>query len=71
MTAGQRLREEGEQRGIQKGKSSLLLGQLRQRFGPEVGAEIERQVATASAQQLDLWGTRILSAASLTEVLAE
>jgi hypothetical protein len=67
MTAGQRLREEGEQRGIQK----LLLRQLRQRFGSQVGAEIERQVATASAEQLDLWGTRILSAATLPEVLAE
>jgi hypothetical protein len=71
MTAGQRLREEGVQRGIQQGKSSLLLGQLRERFGNQVGAEIERQVATASAEQLDLWGTRILSAATLTEVLAD
>jgi hypothetical protein len=71
MTAGQRLREEGERRGIQKGKSSLLLGQLRQRFGNQVGAEIERQVATASAEQLDAWGRRILSAATLAELLAD
>jgi predicted transposase/invertase (TIGR01784 family) len=71
MTAGQRLREEGERRGIQKGKSLLLLGLLRQRFGNQVGVEIERQVATASAEQLDAWGRRILSAATLPEVLAE
>jgi hypothetical protein len=71
MTAGQRLREEGEQRGIQKGKSSLLLHQLRQRFGNQVGADIERHIATASAEQLDLWGTRILSAETIADLLAE
>jgi hypothetical protein len=71
MTAGQRLREEAERCGIQKGKSLLLLGLPRQRFGNQVGAEIERQIATASAKQLDLWGTRILSAATLSELLTD
>jgi hypothetical protein len=36
----------------------------------EVDGEIERRVAAAPAEQLELWGERLLSAATLTELLA-
>src|SRR5262249_6183746 len=36
MTAGERLIQQGEDRGIQKGERALLLRQLRKRFGNQV-----------------------------------
>jgi hypothetical protein len=49
----------------------LLLRLLRQRFGDEVNAHIERCVATASIEQIETWTTRALSAATLAELLAD
>ena len=75
MTAGQRLIEQGVQQGvqqgIQQGERALLLRQLRKRFGNDVDTETERRLATASAEQIVTWGERVLSAATLTELLAD
>jgi hypothetical protein len=49
----------------------VLLRQLRRRFGPEVDSEIERRVATAPAEHVEIWAERVLSAATLAELLAD
>jgi hypothetical protein len=75
MTAGERLIQQGEERGIQKGiqqgERAVLLRLLRQRFGNQVDTDIEGRLATASAQQIATWVERVLSAATLTELLAD
>ena len=71
MTAGQQIREEGRQEGRREGECAVLLRQLRRRFGTAVNAEIEQRIATASIEQVDTWAERVLSVATLTELLAD
>ena len=59
------------QQGVQQGKCELLLSLLRQRFGDKVNADAELRIVTASAQQLEVWSARVLSAVTLTELLAD
>lgn len=67
MTAGQRLIERGRQQGIQ----GVLLRLLRQRFGDAVNAQVEQRIAAASLEQVEAWTGRVLSATTLTEVIAD
>ena len=67
VTVGQQIREEGRQQGFQE----MLLRLLRQRFGREVDARVEQRVATASVEQIETWTARVLSAATLAELLAD
>jgi len=79
VTAGQQIRQEGieqgRRQGIEQGRQQalqeLLLRLLRQRFGDEVNAHVERRVATASVEQIETWTSRVLSAATLAELLAD
>jgi predicted transposase/invertase (TIGR01784 family) len=75
MTAGQRLieqgRQQGIQQGIQQGAQGMLLRLLRQRFGDAVSPQVVQRVATASLEQIEVWAERVLSAATLAEVLAD
>jgi hypothetical protein len=71
VTVGQQLREEGRQEGRREGGCAVLLRLLRQRFGNEVDASVERRVATASLEQIEVWTERVLFAATLTELLAD
>lgn len=71
MTVGEQLIQQGRQQGIQEGERGLLLRQLRKRFGAEVSADTERRVAAASSEQIALWAERVLSAATLAELLAD
>jgi hypothetical protein len=71
VTAGQQLIEQGKKEGRQQGFQELLLRQLRQRFGVEVGPHVEQRVVAASVEQLEAWSMRILSAATLAEVFAD
>ena len=71
MTAGQRLIEQGRQQGIEQGRQELLLRQLRQRFGGAVNPVIEQRIATASVEEIETWSVRVLSAATLSELLAD
>ena len=79
MTAGQQLIEQGRQEGHQEGRRegrregecAVLLRLLRRRFGTAVNADIEQRIATASIEQIDLWTERVLSAATLTDLLAD
>jgi predicted transposase/invertase (TIGR01784 family) len=63
MTAGERL--------ILQGERGLLLRQLRKRFGNQVDADIERRLAAASGEQVGTWAERVLSAVTLTELMAD
>jgi hypothetical protein len=61
----------GMQKGIQQGERALLLRQLRKRFGRDVDSGVEQRLAAASADQVETWAERVLSAATLTELLAD
>ena len=63
--------EQGVKQGLEQGERRLLLRQLRRRFVAEVDGEIERRVAAASADQIEVWAERVLSAATLAEILAD
>ncbi len=67
MTAGQRLIEQGRQQGAQ----GVFLRLLRQRFGDAVNAQVEQRIATASLAQVEAWTGRVLSAATLPEVIGD
>lgn len=64
-------RREAIQEGLQEGERKLLLRQLRRRFGAAVDREIERRVTAAPAEQIELWADRVLSTATLAELLAD
>jgi hypothetical protein len=64
-------RREAIQEGFRQGERKLLLRQLRRRFGAEVDGETERRVATAPPEQVEVWADRVLSAATLAELLAD
>ena len=63
--------QEGVQQGVEQGERKVLLRQLRRRFGAEVDGEIERRVAAAPAEQVEVWTERVLTAATLAELLAD
>ena len=77
VTAGQRLIEQGRlqgleqglQQGLLQGVQQLLLRMLRQRFGAEVDASVERRVAAASVEEIEGWSVRVASAFTLADVL--
>ena len=63
--------KQGIKQGLEQGERKLLLRQLRRRFGAEVDGELERRVAAAPAEQIEVWAERVLSAATLAELLAD
>ena len=71
MTAGERLIQQGEERGVQQGERALLLRQLRKRFGHHVDINVEQRLATASSEQIAVWAERVLTAATLAELMAD
>jgi hypothetical protein len=78
MTAGQQLIEQGIQQGIQQGieqgrqrSQDMLVRQLRQRFGDAVDSGVEQRIAMASIEQIETWSARVLSAATLADLLAD
>jgi hypothetical protein len=64
MTGAERLREEGRAAG----RAETLLQLLGQKFGPLPG-DVRERVLSASAQQLEAWTGRVLSAATLEALL--
>lgn len=75
-SVAEQLREEGERRGLVKGRveglaegqRKVLLKLLRARFGELPEAAVTR-VNAASVAQLDLWAECVLSAPTLADVL--
>ena len=78
VTAGQLLIEQGRQQGLEQGRQQglqqgfqqVLLQLLRQRFGAQVDSVVERRVMEAPLEQVQAWTQRVLSAATLGELLA-
>ena len=63
--------QQGVQQGLEQGERKLLLRLLRRRFGAAVDGETERRVAAAPAAQIEIWAERVLSAATLAELLSD
>jgi hypothetical protein len=61
-------RAEGEAAGSARGRAALLTRQLSLRFGP-LPADAQTRIATASVEELDAIGERLLSAQTLPEAL--
>ncbi len=78
MTTAQRLIEQGRKEGRQEGRlegrlegqRELLLKQLRLRFG-SVSRRVMTRINGASAEQLDRWAERVITANSPEETLAD
>jgi hypothetical protein len=76
MTAAQKLTEEsyargraeGEAKGEAKGEAELLIRLLGQRFGSLSRAEREK-ILHAPPERLDVWAERVITGASLQEIL--
>jgi hypothetical protein len=64
----QKLRDEGALKGERRGEGRLLLKQLRARFG-ELPPETVARVKGAEPETLEAWAVRLVTAASLDEVL--
>lgn len=64
-------RREAVQEGLEQGQRKLLLRLLRRRFGSAVDGEIERRLASATAEQVERWAERVLVAATLAELMAD
>ena len=71
MTAAARLRQEGKNRALKQfqkeGMAKLMARQLTLRFG-ELPESVLEQLHGASAEQLDAWAERLLTAPSLQAV---
>ncbi len=74
MTTAEMLRREGKAQGRAEGKAEgkreMLLSLLRQRFG-RLPAATAARVEKATADELDVWSTRVLAASSVSDVLAD
>ena len=60
-------REEGRKEGRKEGEATLLLRQLRRKFG-QLDPAVEERVQSADANVLLEWGERVLTASTLDEV---
>ena len=77
-TLAQKWRMEGEILGVKKGRTegrmegrfSLLQRQLTRRFGSAFDGRFHQRLQSASVEQLDSWGERLLDAQSIEEVFA-
>lgn len=66
-TAGQRLIQQGLQRGLQQGQTRLLLKQLHLRFG-DISSEVVARIQGADDVALDRLSERIITAKTLSDV---
>lgn len=63
-------KQEGRAEGRQEGEALVLLRQLQLKFG-EVPEAAREKIGHADAQTLLLWSERVLTAASLREVIGK
>lgn len=59
--------QQGEQRGVRRGKAETLLRLIQAKFGPP-GPEVEARIERAEREQLDNWSVRLLTARSPDEL---
>ena len=62
--------KQGHEEGREEGKVAVIRGQLAKRFG-KLPAWADSKLANAKAGQLELWGERLLDAATLKHVFAD
>ncbi|MBE0507289.1 MAG: DUF4351 domain-containing protein [Marinospirillum sp.] len=62
-------REQGLKQGEVKGEAKLLSMQIKMKFG-EVSQDVVERLNQASAEQLEDWGMKILTAGTLEDLLA-
>ena len=67
MSTAEKLRQEGEKKGVKKGSAELLLRQIGLRFG-EVPEYVVARIRRASARDVNRWAERILTVESLEEL---
>ena len=63
------MEEEFREKGREEGRVEVLLHQLEQLFG-ELPAEVVERVRAASAESIDGWVSRVLTATTLEDVFA-
>ncbi len=75
MTLAERLRQEGEQKGVEKGRqeerNDLFNRLLLKRFGEIRDPHIQARLQNASPDQINRWFDRALEARSIDEVIDE
>lgn len=62
-------RAEGEARGEARWRAAALLEQLTEKFGV-LAVSVEQTIRDADTERLKVWARRVLTAATLEEVLA-
>jgi len=67
-TFSERFREQGLQQGLQQGEAAVLIRLLERRFGELTDAQRQR-IETADVETLLQWSERVLTAASVDDVL--
>lgn len=60
-------KQEGMQQGMQQGEARALMMMLTQRFGG-IPAEVSREIACATAAQIEVWLGCVLTARSLEDL---
>jgi flagellar biosynthesis/type III secretory pathway protein FliH len=63
-------REQGLEQGVQRGEARILSALLKLRFG-ELPASVQQRIDAADPDTLLRWSERVLSAATLDEILAD
>ena len=75
MTLAERLRLEGEQKGVEKGRqeerNDLFNRLLLKRFGEIRDPHIQERLRNATPNQIDRWFDRALEAKTIDEVIDE
>ena len=59
--------QQGMQKGIQQGEARFLKRQLRRVFG-DLAPDIEQRIDSASSEDIERWGDRILTCKTLAEI---
>jgi len=75
MTLADRLRKEGEEKGLEKGivkgHNELFNRLLHKKFGDIRDPHIQKRLRNATPDQIDRWFDRILEAKSIEDVIKE
>jgi predicted transposase YdaD len=61
-------RQEGRQEGIQEGELTLILKQLKKRYG-ELSPELQQRIQSLSLHQLEALGEALLDLGSMADLL--
>ena len=63
--------QQGLQQGMQQGLAGLLLRQMQKKFGTLADKQLITRVSTASTDELERWGERLLTASKPSEIFEQ